>query len=107
MRPRTSKTTREGEDELGLGKFSIITASTNFADEIFTEIYGKLTSADTSLDSQDSEATTRSLADEILEEIYGTKVAKVEEEEEETDEKLSQHKSPKSGKKNRLKCVKK
>ena len=104
MRPRTSKTTREGEDELGLGKFSIITASTNFADEIFTEIYGKLTSADTSLDSQDSEATTRSLADEILEEIYGTKVAKVEEEEE-TEEKLSQHKSPKSGEKNILKWV--
>ena len=35
---------RSPEDEMAmLDKFSIVPASTNFADEIFTEIYGKLT----------------------------------------------------------------
>ena len=67
----------------------IATSTLCFLDEIFNEIYGKLTHD--SLDSEDS--ATRSLADEILEEIYGTKVVQIDEEGEE----LQSHKSPKTG----------
>ena len=65
------------------------TLTFSFLDEIFNEIYGKL--SHDSLDSEDS--ATRSLADEILEEIYGTKVVQIDEEGEELQSQIS----PKTG----------
>ena len=58
------------DDELGVGKYSVVT--TNFADEIMSEIYGSTKAAGAAEPAwRDTSMSPRSLADEILEELYG------------------------------------
>jgi hypothetical protein len=70
------------DDELGLGKFKVV--STNFADEILSEIYGNIGSPGS---WRDESLSPRSMADEILQELYGTTGDQTyDEDEEENDD---------------------
>ena len=74
------------DDELGIGKFNHVIGNSDFADEILSEIYGATGGSQCSgtgkLSEHDSESRqeggspeeytpSRSLADEILDELYG------------------------------------
>lgn len=72
------------DDELGLGKFRV--DSTNFAEEILSELYGCTGSVagQTAGGGREQTLSPRSLAEEIMEELYGrTEEGRVEQEEQE------------------------
>ena len=95
------KSSTSSDDEFGIGKFKKVIGDSNFADEILSEIYGATGEGGGSCSRPAGESlargggegegeegnTIRSLADEILDELYGTRdVGEEEEEEEERQE---------------------